>query len=418
MWQLLLWGSVFVILYSYVGYPLLLYLAGKIGIRRSRRETEAADLPSVCLIISAFNEEQVIRDKIQNSLSQQYPADKLTILVASDGSTDRTCDIVGEFFDYGVELHHRDGRRGKSAVLNDVIRSRGEDVVVFTDANSLFCRDAVSKLARRFNDPSIGCVVGRLRYVDREWSSVGKGEGAYWRYEGMVSRLESALSSVLVANGSIFAIGRELFQELYPEVANDFQIPIDIASRGRGIVYEPQAEAIEHTAEYWREEFKRKVRIILRGLTGFSVLRKRIHGFRLWQFVSHKLIRWMVGLFLFIAFAANAALASSSTFYAVLFGLQVLFYLAAIVGSRLRHAEKPRKIFYVPFYFAMVNAAALVGIIKFFGGHRQRVWDKAESTRLAPVPSVERASVYGGNPAARGGDDVEAPTPREKVAKN
>lgn len=422
MWQLLLWGSVAVILYSYFGYPLLLLLVGKFGRRRSRQTSSTTELPSVCLIISAFNEDRVIRDKIQNSLSQQYPADKLTILVASDGSTDGTCAIVGEFFEYGVELHHRTSRRGKSAVLNDVIRTRGEDIVVFTDANSVFSRDAVGNLARQFADPSIGCVVGRLRYVDRDWSSIGKGEGAYWRYEGVVSRLESALSSVLVANGSIFAIRRELFQDLYPEVANDFQIPIDIAANGHGVVYEPRAEAIEHTAEYWREEFQRKVRIVLRGLTGFSVLRSRIRGFRLWQFASHKLLRWLAGLFLLTAFAANAVLAASSTAYAVLFWLQVLFYAAAFVGSRLRHIGKPRKVFYVPFYFTMVNAAALVSIIKFLGGRRQTVWEKAESTRLSPVSSVDRA-VSPGTPVAAEGDDAQAggagavETP-QKVAKN
>jgi len=423
MWQLLLWGSVAVILYSYFGYPLLLFLVGKFGRRRSRQTSSTTELPSVCLIISAFNEDRVIRDKIQNSLSQQYPADELTILVASDGSTDGTCDIVGEFFEYGVELYHRPSRRGKSAVLNDVIRTRGEDIVVFTDANSVFSRDAVGHLARQFADPSIGCVVGRLRYVDRDWSSIGKGEGAYWRYEGVVSRLESALSSVLVANGSIFAIRRELFQDLYPEVANDFQIPIDIAANGHGVVYEPRAEAIEHTAEYWREEFQRKVRIVLRGLTGFSVLRSRIRGFRLWQFASHKLLRWLAGLFLLTAFAANAVLAASSTAYAVLFWLQVLFYAAAFVGSRLRHIGKPRKVFYVPFYFTMVNAAALVSIIKFLGGRRQTVWEKAESTRLSPVTSVDRA-VSPGTPMAAEGDDAQAAggagaveTP-QKVAKN
>ena len=259
MWQLLLWGSILVVLYSYFGYPILLYLIGKFGRRKPPRPAPTGEMPSVCLIISAFNEETVLYDKIQNSLSQKYPADKLTILVASDGSPDRTVEIAEGFADYGVEVVHRNERRGKSAVLNDVIAGRRDDVIVFTDANSVFSEDAIGRLVRNFSDPSIGCVVGRLRYVDRETSSVGKGEGAYWKYEGMVSRLESALSSVLVANGSIFAIRRSLFQILYPEVANDFQVPMDIAAQGAGVVYEPRAEAIEHTAELWREEFQRKV---------------------------------------------------------------------------------------------------------------------------------------------------------------
>jgi cellulose synthase/poly-beta-1,6-N-acetylglucosamine synthase-like glycosyltransferase len=387
MWHLLLWGSILVVLYSYFGYPLLLYLIGRFGKRRRRRSGSEEKTPSVCLIISAFNEETVLNDKIQNSLSQQYPADKLTILVASDGSSDRTVEIAKSFADYGVEVFHRDERRGKSAVLNDVIPRRREEIIVFTDANSVFSPDAVNRLVRSFSEPSIGCVVGRLRYVNGESSSVGKGEGAYWKYEGMVSRLESALSSVLVANGSIFAIRRELFQTLYPEVANDFQIPIDIAAEGAGIIYEPRAEAIEHTTALWREEFQRKVRIILRGLTGYSVLSGRIRGFRRWQFLSHKLLRWMIGMYLLTAFAANAVLVSSSSVYTAMFLCQVVFYSFALIGSRFRHSEKPRRIFYVPFYFTMVNTAALLGLVKFLTGKRQRVWEKAESTRQAAVPA-------------------------------
>ena len=389
MWQLLLWGSILVVLYSYFGYPALLYLIGRFRKRRLRQSALDDGTPSVCLIISAFNEETVLYDKIQNSLSLHYPAEKLTILVASDGSTDRTVEIAEGFADYGVEVFHGSERRGKSAVLNDVIPRRSEDIIVFTDANSVFSTDAVSRLVRRFSDPSIGCVVGRLRYVNGDSSSVGKGEGAYWKYEGMVSRLESALSSVLVANGSIFAIRRKLFQTLYPEVANDFQIPIDIAAEGAGIIYEPGAEAIEHTTALWREEFQRKIRIILRGLTGYSVLSGRIRGFRRWQFISHKLLRWMIGMYLLTAFAANAVLVSSSVFYAGMFACQVVFYGFALIGSRFRHSETPRKVFYVPFYFTMVNTAALVGLLKFLAGKRQRVWEKAESTRQAAVPAEQ-----------------------------
>lgn len=397
MWQLLFWGSVAVILYSYFGYPAILYLIGRFGRRKTRRTTGDTELPTACLIISAFNEEQVIRDKLDNSLSQRYPDGKLTVVVASDGSTDRTVGIVEEFAERGVDVYHCPTRRGKSAVLNDIIGDRDEEIVIFTDANSFFSEDAVEKLARRFVDPTIGCVIGKLRYRDRSSSSVGRGEGIYWRYEGVVSRLESALSRVLVANGSIFAIRRALFDELYSEVANDLQIPIDIAARGHGVVYEPEAEAIEYTTEFLREEFQRKVRIVLRGLTGFSKLRGRIRGFRLWQFVSHKLLRWIVGLFLVTALTASTVLAWSSKPYAAVLSAQIVFYLLALIGSCLRHTEDPRKPFYIPFYFTMVNAAGITAAGKFIGGQRQAVWEKAESTRLGTVQPVE------GEPASSGG---------------
>lgn len=394
MWQLLFWGSVVVVGYTYFGYPALLFIIARF--RRHRRAPGPAGAPpKVCLIISAFNEEAVIRDKIENSLSQRYPEDRLTILVASDGSDDDTIAIADEYADQGVLVRHWPDRRGKSSVLNDIVRELEHDVVVFTDANALFAPDAIETLVRPFADPGIGCVVGKLRYIERDSTSVGRGESVYWKYEAMISSLESELESVLVANGSIFAIRRECFRELYPDVANDFQVPFDVASQGYGVVYEPRARADEHTTVYWHEEFDRKIRIVLRGLTGFAALRKGIHGFRLWQFWSHKLLRWTVGFFIFAAFGANILLAGQSLFFTLTLAAQVVFYLAALNGWMTRGRGRPRRWLYIPFYFTMVNASAAIAIVKFLAGHRQSVWEKAESTRLRPV----RVTVSG-EPAA------------------
>jgi biofilm PGA synthesis N-glycosyltransferase PgaC len=384
MWQALFWISVAFVFYAYFGYPLILFVLGKFR-RQSMYSVRADFRPSVCLFISAFNEEKVLRRKIENSLSLDYPKSKLNIIVASDGSSDGTVSIARDYADHGVTLHNFSARRGKSAAINSVMQHVREEIVVFTDANAIFAADALSIMMAHFSDPRIGCVVGKLRYVDRHTSGVGKGEGIYWRYESKISQLESALQRVLVANGSIFAIRRDLFKQLHPEVANDFQLPVDISSQGYGVVYEPRAEAIERTTIFWQEEFQRKVRIVLRGITGFSVLANRFRGFRLWQFASHKLLRWAVALFLLLAFAANTMLVARSWFYAGAAALQAAFYLAAFNGWRLRKAKKPHRLFYVPFYFTMVNLAATVAMIKFAVGHRQAVWEKAESARFSPV---------------------------------
>lgn len=391
MWQLLFWGSAAIVAYAYVGYPLVLYILGRF--RRLPTASRSDELPSVCLIVSAFNEEKVLREKLTNSVAQRYPDGKLTIVVASDGSTDDTVEIAGEFARAGVHVNHSARRRGKSAVLNDVIPQLDADVVCFTDANALFAPDAIEKLARHFAVPEIGCVVGRLRYVDGNATSVGKGEGAYWRYESHISRLESRLGSVLVANGSIFAIRRDLFSPLYPEVANDFQIPFDIAAKGSGVVYEPEAIAYERTAAYWHEEFGRKVRIILRGLSGFAVMRKRIRGLRLFQLVSHKVLRWGVGVFMGVAFVANIFLARDSLFYTIPLAMQVALYVAAMLGWMQRDAGRARRTTYIPFYFTLVNTAALVAMTRFATGRRLTVWDKAESTRLSVDPAPSSAEV-------------------------
>src|SRR6188474_3748077 len=212
MWQLLFWLSLGLLVYVYAGYPLLLALLGRM--RRRHSPDTAAATPSVCLIISAHDEEAVIREKIENSLALRYDG-RLSIVVASDGCQDRTDAIASEYRGHNVELLRWPVRRGKSTVLNDVLRDRREDVIVFTDANSLFRPDAVTCLVECLRSASVGCVVGELKYV-RDASTVGQGESLYWRYESRVKVLESRLESVLVANGSIFAARRELIRELYP----------------------------------------------------------------------------------------------------------------------------------------------------------------------------------------------------------
>jgi cellulose synthase/poly-beta-1,6-N-acetylglucosamine synthase-like glycosyltransferase len=384
MWQFLFWGSLALVLYTYAGYPAILHILGRL---RGRREIPARvpSTPSVCLIISAFNEEKVIRQKIENSLSLEYPG-RIQVVVASDGSNDRTVAIAGEYEDHGVVLHHSPRRRGKNTVLNEVVRLRNEDIIVFTDANSILAKDAVSRLVARFGDPSVGCVVGELVY-SHDLTSVGQGESLYWRYESKIKTLESRLGSVLVANGSIFSIRRELFRDLFPDVANDFQSPFDVANQGRGTVYEPAALAVERSAELWEEEFDRKVRIVMRGITGFARLRRRMHGLRLWQFISHKLIRWCVGAVLIVTFVSNAMLVSARPFFAVFFALQAFCYAAAFGGWLMRRRPTVPKLLYVPFYFTMVNFAALRAITRFVLGSRQVVWEKAESTRAGAAPA-------------------------------
>ena len=424
MWQFVFWLCLGAVAYTYVGYPLTLFVLTRIARATRRNEPlhDSGEWPSVCFIISAFNEEKVIRKKIENSLALDYPKDRLTLLVASDGCDDDTCRIVSDYEDMGVELFRMPDRAGKSATLNAVAQQIDEEIIVFTDANSIFDPKAIANIVRRFHDPAIGCVVGKLRYVEGEDSSVGKGESAYWKYECMLSMMESELRSVLVANGSIFGIRRALFPQLYPDIANDFQIPVEIGSEGHGVVYEPTAVAYERTTAVWQEEFQRKVRIVLRGLTGFSRMRRRFFGLRLWQFVSHKLVRWCIGPFLFVAMLANVKLVGQSAFYTTAFVLQLAFYLAAINGWRLRRTSKPHPVFYIPFYFTMVNLAAVMAMAKFISGERQAVWEKAESARYAPVvPSTVPSNTIAFRPrvkkAALAGKRLGT-VPTEKVAKS
>jgi cellulose synthase/poly-beta-1,6-N-acetylglucosamine synthase-like glycosyltransferase len=367
-----------IIIYVYAGYPLILFILGLF--RRRRRPGALTEYPSVALIISAHNEEKIIRDKIENCFELDYPKDRLRIIIASDGSIDGTDDIVRKYEGPQVALKSFGCREGKSATLNHAVLGIEEEILVFSDANAFYKADALKKLVRNFTFPEVGCVVGRLIYLENH-SYVGKGEGLYWRYETVLNSLESRLRSVLVATGTIFAIRRGLFRPVMKDVANDFQLPAEVASQGYGIVFEKEAVAYERSTYFFREEFNRKRRIIIRGLTGYKHLRYNFGGpLRVFQFVSRKLLRWWLSTLFPVLYTTNLLLIKEPLFLA-LFLLQNAFYLFAIIGAFLRRGKIQSKILFIPFYFVLVNAAAFSAILAYVGGGRFASWEKAETTR-------------------------------------
>ena len=368
------------VFYAYAGYPLVLRCLSALRRRAVRRDETF--LPRVILIISAHNEERIIREKLENSLALDYPPERFRILVASDGSTDATNDIVRAYEQRGVILKAFDRREGKSATLNKAVLGLEGDVLVFSDANAFYCPNAIRALVRNLADDEVGCVVGKLAYITNH-SYVGKGESLYWRYESRLNRLESDLRSVLVGTGTIFAVRRELFRPLLKDVANDFQLPAEVAAQGYGVVYDGDAVAYERSTFFFREEFSRKRRIVVRGLTGFRALRGDFGGpFRIYQFISRKLIRWWVGPLLPVLYVANLALVGHPAFLA-LFVLQNVFYALAAVGAILRRGGVQSRVLFVPFYFVMVNAAGFAAIVTYLCGDRLSSWEKAETTRDA-----------------------------------
>ncbi|MCK4548520.1 MAG: glycosyltransferase family 2 protein [Candidatus Krumholzibacteria bacterium] len=376
--KLLIYLIMGLIAYIYVGYPLILAFLGLFAARR--RGSGGDQLPTVALIVSAHNEERIIREKIENCLKLDYPRNKLKIVVSSDGSEDGTNGIVREYEGRGVVLKAFDRREGKSAILNKTVLGMDEDILVFSDANAFYKEDALLRLVGNFDVEETGCVVGRLVYMDNK-SYVGQGESLYWRYEGLLNRLESRLGSVLVATGTIMAIRRKLFRPVMKDVANDFQLPAEIASQGYAVVYEPAAIALERSTYFFREEFSRKRRIVVRGLTGYSHLRYNFGGgLRQFQFISRKLLRWCVGVALPVVYAASIFLLDEP-FILVFFILQNIFYIFALIGAILRRGHVRTKIFFIPFYFVMVNGAAMAAIFTFLSGGRLSSWEKAETTR-------------------------------------
>lgn len=369
------WFFFFVIIYVYIGYLIILILISFAGNSAQREEIT----PSITLFIPVYNEDKIIEEKILNSIAMDYPKDKLEIIVASDGSTDETVNIVKKFLKDGVILFERNERKGKNYVINTCIPMCKGKVIVFTDANSFFKEDVIKKLVKNFSNEKVGCVIGNLRYV-QESTSVGKGEGLYFRYESLLKRLESKFGTVVAATGAIYAIRKSLFTPLDLDVANDFAHPVHIAAMGYKVLFEPEAIAYEKATSFATEEFKRRARIVTRGITGFMRYRRpyrMLRGMRGFCFISHKLLRWFIPFFLIAIFLSNLFL--YTPFFRFTLYSQVVFYSMALIG--IFRKKKSSKFFSIPSYFCIINLAALIGIIKYFLGERQSIWEVAKTTR-------------------------------------
>ena len=368
------WVAVLVLFHTYAGYPILLQL---VSLFASNPVKKQEAYPMVTLIISVYNEERVIREKLENALALDYPKEKLEILVPSDGSTDRTHDIVNEFKDQGVRLIIQEGRLGKTAALNLTVPQAKGEVIVFTDANSMYDPKAIRMLVENFADITVGCVTGETRLVNPEGTALGENEKTFYSYDTFLKIKESAICSTVGGDGAIFAIRKELYRPLDPAIINDFVIPLQVVAKGFRVIYEPRAYLKEVTATTLKGGFGRRVRIINRALFGaFSepkVFNPFITGFFSVQVVSRKLLRWTAPLFIILVFIANLFLLDD-LFYRLTFILQVLFYALALF--RVVAGEKVKsRLFNFPYYFCHGNLAALVAFIKFLKGERIVVWE-------------------------------------------
>jgi len=385
------WTCLALVVYMYAGYPLLLFLLG--SLRRGQARLRPARLPRVSLIISAYNEEDVIREKILNSLSLDYPRGRLDIIVASDGSTDRTTAIANEYAAEGVRVLDLP-RRGKNGTLNEVLpKTRGE-IIVFTDANGKFQKDALTTLALHFADRQVGCVCGELIYLSADDNVVAKGYNLYWRYDQQLKRLESRLACLLGANGSIFAIRKSLYRPLAGFVSNDMVLPIQIAAQGYHVVYEPQAISREAGSKDTPEELGRRSRIVGRGILGIPyVLPEVLRGRRvllLWELLSRKLLRYCTP-FLLIGLAASNAFLTTGIYRWTL-AAQALFYGAALASFALRRVGLRIPGLSLPHYFVLGNVAALLGWWKVLTGRELTKWETVARTYDRHIPAGDDAA--------------------------
>jgi biofilm PGA synthesis N-glycosyltransferase PgaC len=380
LWPILFWLSVMWLAYIYFGYPLLLWLAG--FWRKFHPELRDDYFPKVSVLISARNEEKDIGWKVSESLSWNYLRDQLELIIASDASEDRTDEILQSFKDSRLKYVRMDSRVGKNEALNRLAQLATGDLLLFTDANTHIGKECLRGMVRYFADPRVGCVTGteHTQAEDQELA-VSSGTRAYLNYESLINQLESRIGSVIVCDGSLFVIRRSLFHQLQPDLANDLELPLWIGNAGYGLLCDPAAIAIEKAMRSSREEYNRKRRICAQGFLGFWRLRHSLRGFRTWQFFSRKVLRWLALIPMILILLTTVELLARP-FFAFLFALQVLFYILAVGGWLFDLAgRKGGAVFTMPYYFLVVNIAAVIGVVQACFGRRFAVWEVAAYSR-------------------------------------
>lgn len=376
------WLCVTLVFYVYAGYPLLILVLSKL-FGATSTPAAADELPSMSVVIAAHNEEEVIAERISNLLALDYPASKLEILIASDGSTDRTCDIVRQFATHRVRLLDFSANRGKAAVLNDAIAEARGEILLLSDANTMMDAQAAKRLARWFSDPNVGVVCGRLILVDPATGQ--NGDGMYWTYETFLKKCEARLGALLGANGAIYAIRKSLYSPLPPRIAvDDFVIPLlaRIASRSP-ILYEAGAVAYEETPPEIKSEFSRRSRIGAGGFQSLSLLWPLMNPLRGWialSFISHKMFRWICPFFLVGALATSALLAEG-VLYRLALAIQLGLYGVALAGYVWPKLGSIYRIAKLPTMFAAMNLALLAGFFRWAGRRQTGAWARTARSR-------------------------------------
>ncbi len=376
------WICVALLGYVYFGYPLLVYAVSRLFPKKVHRSNIE---PSVTVLITAFNEEKAIRRKLDNTLDIDYPAEKLEILVASDGSTDRTDEIVKEYAGRGVKLFRQDGRVGKTETQNRAIAEAAGEIVLFSDATTEYTQDVLERILPAFADDSVGCVAGRLEYVNNDDSNVGKGTQGYWNYETFLRSAESRACSLIGASGCMYAVRRSAYREMYPEACSDFLICTVLYRNDLRSVFEPSAVCFEETNQNTDDEMRMRIRVISQTLADLvrnaDMLNPFKSGFYAIELISHKALRYAVPLMLAGMFISSVVLAASSPFFFVASVLQAAFYLSALVGSILERLDIRITLLVVPLYFVLANLASVIAFYRFIRGERYAAWEPIREVR-------------------------------------
>ena len=374
MMLLVFWVAVTGLVYVYVGYP----LAARAWARTAGRTVRRAPIqPAVTVVITAYNEEQGIAAKLRNVAALRYPAGLLDVIVASDGSTDRTDAIVRHFHELPVTLLRVEGRRGKTTCQNAAAEAAQGEILLFTDATTRIEADALIAMVENFADPDVGCVAGSLVYVAKGDNLTARGGTSYWGYELALRQAESDLGSLVGVSGCLYAVRRSAYRPIRPDLISDFVVAFKMQEQGLRTVLEPRGLCFEDTHDLGSQELGMRVRVAIRSLHALVTERRFLNPLRYrrfaWQLWSHKALRYASPLLGVVTLAANVALVPRP-FYVLTFGLQVVILGLGVLGWVLHGSGRQAAILEKPYYFLLTNAASLVAMAKYLRGERAITW--------------------------------------------
>lgn len=383
LFEIFFWLLIFLIFYSYAGYPLLLFILSKFKSGHTFQENNEHYQPTVTLFVTAYNEQDFVDFKIANSLALDYPKDKIELVWVTDGSDDRTNDLLKQYPE--VKVYFQPARNGKINAMNRGMDFVNSEIVIFSDGNTLLSSETVKEMVTRFKDKNVGCIAGekRIQLSDKD-SAAAAGEGFYWKYESWIKMMDAKTGSCVGAAGELFAIRKELFFKVAPDtILDDFIISLTIAMQGYKIDYSPKAYATEKASANIGEEMKRKVRIAAGSIQSLVRLKSLMnifkYGFLSFQFLSHKVMRWIVTpISLMLLIPINIILAINYKGYAILLLLQLFFYLFTFLGWILKDKKIGMSILFLPYYFFMANLSMWLGFFRYVKGTQTVNWERAK----------------------------------------
>lgn len=391
VYKIIFWCSLIIIIYSYVGYGILLYflVAIKRLLKKIPNSTDITYEPHVSLVVAAYNEEEFIHIKIKNTLELDYPKDKLQVIFITDGSSDSTPDIIRQ---YPFELLHQPQRKGKVAAMNRAINYVTAPIVVFCDANTLLNKDCIRELVKHYTIPKVGAVAGEKKIMTTASDkAAGAGEGFYWKYESFLKRLDSELYSVVGAAGELFSVRTELFEKAQEDtIIEDFVQSLKVCMKGYVVRYEPKAYATETASLSIKDEQKRKVRICAGAFQAMGMLKDLFNVVKYpvlsFQFISHRILRWTLcplGLVLLLLSNVILVWLGAGWFYSLMLALQSGFYFLAVTGWVFANRNIKLKLLYIPYYFLFMNISVFMGFFRFLQKRQTVLWEKAARQKTA-----------------------------------